>query len=40
MLATWKLKGFEKVPDDYDLQLKKVLKTYPSLPIARVSSSK
>jgi hypothetical protein len=40
MLATWKLKGFEKVPDDYDLQLKKVLKTYPSLPAIRAAADK
>ncbi len=40
MLATWKLKGFEKVPDDYDLQLKKVLKTYPALPTIRAAVDK
>jgi ABC-type phosphate/phosphonate transport system substrate-binding protein len=30
LLTNWKLKGFTKVPDDYDLQLKTFLKSYPT----------
>jgi ABC-type phosphate/phosphonate transport system substrate-binding protein len=30
LLSNWKLKGFTKVPDDYDLQLKSFLKNYAS----------
>lgn len=40
MLATWKLNGFQIVPDDYELQLKKVLKTYPGLPAIRAAIDK
>lgn len=37
LLTNWKLKGFNNVPDDYDLQLKKFLKAYPTPPTLRVS---
>jgi ABC-type phosphate/phosphonate transport system substrate-binding protein len=30
LLSNWKLKGFEEVPADYSLQLKKFLKNYPT----------
>ena len=29
MLVTWKLKGFARVPDNYDVQIKNVGKLYP-----------
>ncbi len=40
MLATWKLDGFVRVPDDYENQLKNVLKLYPAPPVARAAVDK
>jgi ABC-type phosphate/phosphonate transport system substrate-binding protein len=40
MLATWKLKGFIKVPDNYEALLKACEKAYPLPPELRVSLDK
>jgi ABC-type phosphate/phosphonate transport system substrate-binding protein len=40
MLTTWKLKGFVRVPDDYDAQLKSVEKNYPTPPAVRAAIDK